>query len=642
MTPIPRWVENQDADTSSYGSEPDEEDDIFNPDHQDVHFVQQRLLQHPSLQGDLDLTHHNGPSTSMHSPSRPMSTTNAPKTPAMKLSLKPNAPSQPQVCHVCGQKGHKAGFVGAVYHDCINKPCYLCGTSGHSTATCPHRIAPELACTAASDAKTRSTTFMHILNRERHWGGRLAHSVPPSPPSYAVDAAVLKLHNRRCTCLEFHPYKDNIVVSGDKSGQIAIWDVSKVFERTVYTDLNKWLTNNIRFLANYTSENVVATTSYEGTVKLCDLEVGVVTKTLVDANPSGWSRVVEEDKAGRWVTFLGLDATVSSSLVVAGDSKGRVYFLDPRMNYTDSSAASMQIHKKNTKVQSVCCHPVASDHLVLTAGNDYHARLIDLRRLSFSDSSTSTATGTGTSSKAVSSVAEVASFAHPRVINSAYFSPITGRRIVTTCQDNRIRVWDDFTSNLGDAPSDREIVHSHNFNRHLTPFKAEWDPKDPNERCIVIGRYISDEYGGVALHPVDMLDAATGAYVGELVDPNLTTICPVNKPHPRLDLIITGSSRSLYAWAPTDDGNGSACGSGSDSETEEVEQGRKGGTLPLGSSTYIFFDADGEGKKKKNTPTKKSTGGGGTKTIEKEEVEEEDVEEDTKPANNKKKRKKKE
>ena len=28
-----------------------------------------------------------------------------------------------------------------------------------------------------------------------------------------------------------------------------------------------------------------------------------------------------------------------------------------------------------------------------------------------------------------------------------------------------------------------------------------------------------------------------GALVGELVDPNLSTICPVNKPHPRLDLI---------------------------------------------------------------------------------------------------------
>ena len=37
-------------------------------------------------------------------------------------------------------------------------------------------------------------------------------------------------------------------------------------------------------------------------------------------------------------------------------------------------------------------------------------------------------------------------------------------------------------------PADREIVHSQNFNRYLTAFRAEWDPKDPAERLIVCGR----------------------------------------------------------------------------------------------------------------------------------------------------------
>lgn len=34
----------------------------------------------------------------------------------------------------------------------------------------------------------------------------------------------------------------------------------------------------------------------------------------------------------------------------------------------------------------------------------------------------------------------------------------------------------------------REIIHSHDFNRYLTPFRAEWDPKDPLEHFVVIGR----------------------------------------------------------------------------------------------------------------------------------------------------------
>ena len=58
----------------------------------------------------------------------------------------------------------------------------------------------------------------------------------------------------------------------------------------------------------------------------------------------------------------------------------------------------------------------------------------------------------------------------------------------------------------------------------------------------------------MALHPVDIMDAATGRLLTQLVDANLATICPVNKPHPRLPLIVSGSSRSLYAWRPTSSG----------------------------------------------------------------------------------------
>lgn len=54
----------------------------------------------------------------------------------------------------------------------------------------------------------------------------------------------------------------------------------------------------------------------------------------------------------------------------------------------------------------------------------------------------------------------------------------------------------------------------------------------------------------MALHPVDLLDASTGELVSELVDPNLTTISPVNKLHPNQELIVSGSSRSLFVWRP--------------------------------------------------------------------------------------------
>jgi WD40 repeat protein len=51
---------------------------------------------------------------------------------------------------------------------------------------------------------------------------------------------------------------------------------------------------------------------------------------------------------------------------------------------------------------------------------------------------------------------------HPRVVNAAYFSP-TGHKILTTCQDNRLRVWENAAA-VNETP-DKEIVHSHDFNR---------------------------------------------------------------------------------------------------------------------------------------------------------------------------------
>lgn len=70
--------------------------------------------------------------------------------------------------------------------------------------------------------------------------------------------------------------------------------------------------------------------------------------------------------------------------------------------------------------------------------------------------------------------------------------------------------------------------------------------QDPSESLAVIGRYISENYNGTALHPIDFIDINTGQLVAEVMDPNITTISPVNKLHPRDDVLATGSSRLEY------------------------------------------------------------------------------------------------
>jgi hypothetical protein len=74
------------------------------------------------------------------------------------------------VLQVCGQRGHKAGFVGAVYVDCPNKPCYLCKQPGHTTATCPHSMTLNAAAPPAAAAGSRGSTaspMQLLLRREQ-------------------------------------------------------------------------------------------------------------------------------------------------------------------------------------------------------------------------------------------------------------------------------------------------------------------------------------------------------------------------------------------------------------------------------------------------------------------------------------------
>lgn len=64
----------------------------------------------------------------------------------------------------------------------------------------------------------------------------------------------------------------------------------------------------------------------------------------------------------------------------------------------------------------------------------------------------------------------------------------------------------------------------------------------------MVGRYISENYNGAALHPIDFIDTSTGQLLAEVMDPNITTISPVNKLHPRDDILASGSSRFVLLY----------------------------------------------------------------------------------------------
>ncbi|KAH7283731.1 hypothetical protein KP509_34G021200 [Ceratopteris richardii] len=388
--------------------------------------------------------------------------------------------------------------------------------------------------------------FVH----ERQLRSKMPKMTPPTVIPNRVDCAIIKLHSRRVTHLEFHPTKDNILISGDKKGQVGIWDFEKVYEKTVYSSIHTCIVGSIKF--HPANSDMIYSCGADGTVSCSDLETGMP-NVAIDMNPDGWNG------PATWRMIYGMDVNPERNIVLAGDNAGVLHQVDIRTN--NRIGKPLLIHKKGSKVVGIHCNP-ADPNLFISSGNDHMARIWDLRYLDMQS--------------------QLAELPHPRVVNSAYFSPISGNKILTTCQDNRLRVYDCIFSDL--AEPSREIVHSHDFNRYLTCFRAEWDPKDTTENLAVIGRYISDDFDGIALHPIDFIDTSTGQLVAEVVDRNITTITPVNKLHPRLDVLASGSSRSLYIWRPEDEMD-------DDKRNSEVEYDKK-------KKATIFTVLDYAGSKK--------------------------------------------
>ncbi|WMV46040.1 hypothetical protein MTR67_039425 [Solanum verrucosum] len=335
-----------------------------------------------------------------------------------------------KVCKVCKKSGHEAGFRGATYIDCPMKPCFLCKMPGHTTVTCPHRVATEYGMVPAPHKNT-TNPLEFVFQRQLH------PRLPPIKPAHVipdqVHCAVIRYHSRRVTCLEFHPTNNNILLSGDKKGQLGIWDFGKVYEKTVYGNIHNCILNNMKF--NPTNDGSIYAASSDGTISCTDLETGI-SLSLMNLNPNGW------EGPSSWRMLYGLDVNSDRSVVLVADNFGYLYMADIRSN--NKMSKPTLIHKKGTKVVGLNCNPLQPD-LLLSCGNDHF---------------------------------------------------------------------------------------------------------DSSESLVVIGRYISENYDGAALHPIDFINISTGQLVAEVMDPNITTISSVNKLHPREDILASGSSRSLFIWRP--------------------------------------------------------------------------------------------
>ncbi|XP_074925863.1 WD repeat-containing protein 76 isoform X2 [Chelonoidis abingdonii] len=327
----------------------------------------------------------------------------------------------------------------------------------------------------------------HICNLERYKAS-LSHMI-------LSEDAVTKVVKNRIYSVAIHPSENRtLVAAGDKSGQIGLWDLNCKSEDGVYVFIPHSQPVSCMYFSPFNPVHLLSL-SHDGTVRCGD-----VTRA-----------VFEEVYRSEENSFSSFDFLAdNASTLVVGQWDGDVAIVDRRTPGTTSELIA-NINSKTTRTVHV--HPVNRQYFI--AAGAVNVCIFDTRYLK------------PNGNKPISFLS-----GHTKSVASAYFSPITGNRVVTTCADDTLRVYD--TSSLSSTiPVLTAVRHNNNTGRWLTRFRAIWDPKQ--EDCFVVGSMARPRQieifqdTGERLHSFYNVD-----YLG--------SVCSINAVHPTKNILVGGNS----------------------------------------------------------------------------------------------------
>ncbi|NXY49761.1 WDR76 protein, partial [Ceuthmochares aereus] len=285
---------------------------------------------------------------------------------------------------------------------------------------------------------------------------------------------IKKVVKSRVSSMAIHPSESILfVAAGDKIGQIGLWNVDCKSEEGAHVFVPH---NFLVSCMHFSPFNPAHLLSLSNETLRC----GDVTRAVFDEICRG------EDLS----SFAFLEDTASTAVV--GHWDGKITLVDRRTPGT-SPELSADIGFKRTRTVHV--HPVNKQYFLAAGSVD--VCIYDVRCLK------------PTGNKPVSTLK-----GHTKSVASAYFSPVTGNRVVTVCADDMLR-------------------HNNNTGRWLTRFQAVWDPKQ--EDCFVVGSMARPRQiqvfqdTGKLLHSFSNLDC-------------LGSVCSINIVHPTKNILVGGNS----------------------------------------------------------------------------------------------------
>ncbi|KAG5192971.1 WD40-repeat-containing domain protein [Tribonema minus] len=357
---------------------------------------------------------------------------------------------------------------------------------------------------------------------------------------YAMDRtlrASLKLFDRRTECVEWHPLLPQSLAVGSHGGDIYLvrnahlrmpFDRARCDRDVARVRAGKGKGGCILSLRfDPCNEEQVFITSHDSTLTVANLHTAAEKALLNTGDFNHW--------------YTSVDVSAPRNLIAAVDSKGALGTLDLRAphaarglarfdSYGMVSATALPVRAHRGKASH--CEFSKDGNLLATCGNDsltlvifspycaltalsavaaaarHHVlrrlvRLWDIRKVD---------DGTCSLSAAEVKRGEVgrgclAEFEHTGNLTCAVFCPITGAQLLTTAQNDELRVYDVYAPSR--SPPRARAAHPHRFYQHLTVIRAAWHPVAAG--LAVVGRY--DTVRGVDL--LDMNAAAAAAAAGE-------------------------------------------------------------------------------------------------------------------------------
>ncbi|XP_063304767.1 WD repeat-containing protein 76 [Pelobates fuscus] len=311
-----------------------------------------------------------------------------------------------------------------------------------------------------------------------------------------LDNGVAKVVRDRIFSVAVHPSESQILVAaGDKWGQVGLWNPNhQSHDDGAYAFTPHSRPVCCMYFSPSNSAHLLSL-SYDGTVRCGDANRLVFEEIYRDAEDSFSS-----------FDFLSPDASVL--LVSHWDAHlSLVDSRTPGTSYEHRTSLGMK------SARTVNVHPVNRNICVVAGACD--VCIYDVRKLN---------------KKTTQPVLSL--IGHTRSVASAYFSPVTGNRILTTCADDLIRVYDSSSLSSVALPF-TSLRHNNNTGRWLTRFRAVWDPKQ--EDCFVIGSMLRPRQIPVFHENGNLLHSFQDSeYLG--------SVCSINAMHPTRNLLVGGNS----------------------------------------------------------------------------------------------------